>query len=139
MPAGTPPAASTTGIPPALTVETELLNASLPSINAAFSAASGVINSLVTGASSYRSTYEQSLLENFGVYSNLIKGINNTLTSCPPSGAIAGIYSLIDNQRGVWKAPANVSLNSVIGPLVNFDTGQSSNPTTPIPGSRCAA
>ena len=120
--AATPPAASTTGIPPALTAETELLNASLPSINAAFSAASGVINSLVTGASSYRSTYEQSLLENFGVYSNLIKGINNTLTSCPPSGAIAGIYSLIDNQRGVWKAPANVSLNSVIGPLVNFDT-----------------
>ena len=105
-----------------MTAETELLNASLPSINAAFSAASGVINSLVTGASSYRSTYEQSLLENFGVYSNLIKGINNTLTSCPPSGAIAGIYSLIDNQRGVWKAPANVSLNSVIGPLVNFDT-----------------
>ncbi|MFT3734739.1 MAG: phage tail sheath C-terminal domain-containing protein [Rhodocyclaceae bacterium] len=119
---GSSPAASTTGIAAALDEELELLNAALPFINAAFSAVSGVISSLVSAASSYRSTAEQALLENFGVYANLIKGINNTLTSCPPSGAIAGIYSLVDNQRGVWKAPANVSLNSVIGPEVNFDT-----------------
>lgn len=119
--AATPPAASTTGIPPALATEIELLNASLPVINATFSVASGVINGLVNGAANYRNTSEQGLLENFGIYASLIKGINNSLTTCPPSGAIAGIYSLIDNQRGVWKAPANVSLNSVVGPIVNFD------------------
>jgi phage tail sheath protein FI len=118
---GSPPAASTTGIAPGLTLEVELLNASLPAINAAFSAISGVVSNLASSAQSYRETAEQSLLQNFGVYSALIKGINNTLTSCPPSGAIAGVYALIDNQRGVWKSPANVSLNSVIGPEVNFD------------------
>ncbi len=31
----------------------------------------------------------------------------------PPSGAIAGIYTFVDNSSGVWKAPANVSLNGV--------------------------
>jgi phage tail sheath protein FI len=34
----------------------------------------------------------------------------------PPSAAIAGIYARVDRQRGVWKAPANVSLASVIQP-----------------------
>jgi len=61
------------------------------------SAFSGV----VTGAASYRVNYEQNLLDNFSVFANIIKGINNTLTSAPPSGAIAGVYAMVDNQRGV--------------------------------------
>ena len=35
----------------------------------------------------------------------------------PPSAAIAGIYARVDRDRGVWKAPANVSVSSVIGPV----------------------
>lgn len=31
----------------------------------------------------------------------------------PPAGAIAGIYAQVDQNRGVWKAPANVSLSGV--------------------------
>ncbi|WP_047684485.1 MULTISPECIES: phage tail sheath C-terminal domain-containing protein [Xenorhabdus] len=31
----------------------------------------------------------------------------------PPSSAIAGIYCKTDNQRGVWKAPANVALTGI--------------------------
>src|SRR5262249_29837177 len=61
------------------------------------------------------------LLDNFGVYANLIKGISHTPTACPPSGAVAGVYAQVDTQRGVWKAPANVSLTSVIEPTVYFD------------------
>lgn len=34
----------------------------------------------------------------------------------PPSSAMAGIYARVDNNRGVWKAPANVSINRVSGP-----------------------
>ena len=33
----------------------------------------------------------------------------------PASGAVAGIYASVDAQRGVWKAPANVSLSGVVG------------------------
>jgi len=31
----------------------------------------------------------------------------------PPSSAMAGVYAKVDGSRGVWKAPANVSLNAV--------------------------
>ena len=34
----------------------------------------------------------------------------------PPSGAIAGIYAAMAAERGVWQAPANVSLSEVLGP-----------------------
>jgi phage tail sheath protein FI len=36
----------------------------------------------------------------------------------PPSGAIAGVYARVDQDRGVWKAPANVSLNAVVRPTI---------------------
>jgi Bacteriophage tail sheath protein len=38
----------------------------------------------------------------------------------PPSAAMAGIYAQVDNDRGVWKAPANVSVNAVIKPTIQF-------------------
>ncbi|MBX3257536.1 MAG: phage tail sheath subtilisin-like domain-containing protein [Chitinophagaceae bacterium] len=34
----------------------------------------------------------------------------------PPSPAMAGVYAAVDRTRGVWKAPANVSLNAVSKP-----------------------
>lgn len=34
----------------------------------------------------------------------------------PPSSFMAGIYAKVDDSRGVWKAPANVSLNRVRRP-----------------------
>lgn len=39
----------------------------------------------------------------------------------PPSGAVAGVYAATDSSRGVWKAPANVSLLGVIEPVVKLD------------------
>lgn len=38
----------------------------------------------------------------------------------PPSGAITGSYARVDSQRGVWQAPANVSLNNVVSPTVRI-------------------
>lgn len=52
---------------------------------------------------------------------NQLAGLKVTL---PPSGTIAGIYATVDASRGVWKAPANVSINAVIGPSVNTDSFQ---------------
>lgn len=42
-------------------------------------------------------------------------------TLMPPAAAIAGIYTAVDNARGVWKAPANVSVNGVTAPAVAID------------------
>ena len=35
-------------------------------------------------------------------------------------GVIAGIYAAVDNARGVWKAPANVSVSDVIQPTIQI-------------------
>ena len=43
------------------------------------------------------------------------------LLTLPPSGAIAGVYAAVDRVRGVWKAPANVSLRAVHSPRVVID------------------
>jgi uncharacterized protein len=42
----------------------------------------------------------------------------------PPSGAIAGVYARVDNDRGVWKAPANVPLVAVVKPTIEFGNTQ---------------
>jgi len=39
----------------------------------------------------------------------------------PASGAVTGVYAYTDTARGVWKAPANVSLNDVLEPVVKLD------------------
>ncbi|MCW9708155.1 phage tail sheath C-terminal domain-containing protein [Fodinibius salsisoli] len=46
---------------------------------------------------------------------NVFTTLNQDSALLPPSGAIAGIYADVDSKRGVWKAPANVSISSVIG------------------------
>lgn len=42
----------------------------------------------------------------------------------PPSAAVAGVYARVDRDRGVWKAPANVSLNSVIQPTIDITSDE---------------
>ena len=101
-----------------------LIDDALPGLQKAFSIASRAVAGIVTAIANYRALNEQTLLENFTPYRNVIKGIGSTLTLCPPSGAIAGIYALVDSQRGVWKAPANVSLNGVIAPAASFTTSE---------------
>ncbi|HTF20033.1 MAG TPA: phage tail sheath C-terminal domain-containing protein [Chryseolinea sp.] len=44
---------------------------------------------------------------------NMIKFIKEQTLVLPPSAAIAGVYCSVDSTRGVWKAPANISLNFV--------------------------
>lgn len=48
---------------------------------------------------------------------NLLNDLRLTL---PPSSTIAGIYAKVDDDRGVWKSPANVSVNRVSGPAVKI-------------------
>jgi hypothetical protein len=52
----------------------------------------------------------------------------------PPSGAMAGVYTFIDGTRGVWNAPANVTLSSVLAPNVKLNNEQQGNLNVPING-----
>lgn len=58
--------------------------------------------------------------ENDALY-NLVKAeIGNLALELPPSSAMAGVYARVDSDRGVFKAPANVSLNYVIEPSLKI-------------------
>lgn len=46
-------------------------------------------------------------------YYKALDAIGKLTLTLPPSAAVAGIYAKVDGERGVWKAPANVSLSSV--------------------------
>jgi phage tail sheath protein FI len=88
----------------------------------------------------------QSLKAISPTYVTIMAEIRNKLNELPPSGALAGIYTLVDGNRGVWKAPANVSLSMVNAPNVNISnesqenlnvdaiTGKSINVIRPFPG-----
>jgi phage tail sheath protein FI len=54
-------------------------------------------------------------------YYDIRKTIESVKLVLPPGGAVAGAYALVDSNRGVWKAPANVSLNRVSRPTVALD------------------
>jgi phage tail sheath protein FI len=61
---------------------------------------------------------------NTGLYNDIKKQLADQRVELPPSAAMAGIYARTDRDRGVWKAPANVSLSSVIGPTVQITSNQ---------------
>lgn len=81
-------------------------------------------NFLQSTQNSYEKILNDALLASFGTYNNLVKKAADALNILPPSGAIAGVYAATDRERGVWKAPANTSLNAVIAPAVNISHEQ---------------
>jgi hypothetical protein len=62
----------------------------------------------------------KSLVAMSPLFNTLLLEIKSQLNLLPPSAAMAGVYTMVDNSRGVWKAPANVSLNAVVSPAVNI-------------------
>ena len=60
--------------------------------------------------------------EGTALYSKIKTELAKETIILPPSAAVAGVYAATDRERGVWKAPANVSINSVIGPVVKISS-----------------
>jgi phage tail sheath protein FI len=56
---------------------------------------------------------------------------NNVL---PPSAAMAGVYTSVDANSGVWNAPANVTLASVDSPTLNINGDQQEGLNLPVDG-----
>jgi hypothetical protein len=68
------------------------------------------------------------------VYNDVLAQIRETLNVLPPSGAVAGIYALVDSSVGVFKAPANVSVSSITGPTVNLSAEEQEDLNLPLSG-----
>ena len=68
------------------------------------------------------------------LYQQAMKAVKKSLNLLPPSAAMAGIYTMVDNSRGVWKAPANVTLNYVDSPAEDIDNEQQEKLNAPMNG-----
>jgi phage tail sheath protein FI len=93
-------------------------------IKSSFEAINTLFLEVLNKISSQSATYESSLLDAFPLYKNIVTGVNDSSTMIPPSGAVVGVYAATDRDRGVWKAPANVSLNSVVNPTDIYTASQ---------------
>ncbi|WP_462224980.1 phage tail sheath family protein [Flavobacterium sp.] len=77
-----------------------------------------IINSMdnvVKSLSDFMLFEENNLTSSIPIYSAIIDKLSEYMNTVPPSGAIAGIYAQTDKTRGVWKSPANVSINGIVG------------------------
>jgi phage tail sheath protein FI len=70
---------------------------------------------------------DKSLVAMSPLYKKVMAAIKFKLNQLPPAAAMAGIYTRIDNSRGVWKAPANTSLSAVVSPTVNISHDEQEN------------
>ena len=71
--------------------------------------------------------FDKSVYENIGIYKAAVNNIYTESAKLPPGGAIAGIFAQVDSNRGVWKAPANVSVSNIVKPWVEIDNDQQEN------------
>ncbi|HAN77002.1 MAG TPA: phage tail protein [Bacteroidales bacterium] len=85
------------------------------------------MSSLVLDAAEIEDQLDKAVYENVALYKVAVSKIYQEASKLPPSGAIAGIYSQVDDNRGVWKAPANVSLSNTVKPWVEIDNDQQEN------------
>jgi hypothetical protein len=93
-------------------IETTLSVAVDPSVNQV-----SVNNGTGTSLNTLKTTNTQQ-------YNLALAALNNLTLKVPPSGAVAGIYAAVDNARGVWKAPANVSVATAVGPTVQITAAE---------------
>jgi phage tail sheath protein FI len=61
------------------------------------------------------------------LYNKLDAELKRRYVVLPPSPAIAGLYTKVDSTKGVWKAPANESLLSVVAPEIAVSNREQEN------------
>ncbi len=86
-------------------------------LTTAFNSIINYVNTIQSSAAAYRKAAQDALYQRHPYISKWVNAVKRELGKVPPSGAVAGVYARVDNARGVWKAPANESLNSVTGPV----------------------
>lgn len=74
------------------------------------------------------------LLQNSQVYRSVLKEVLQKVNLLPPGSAMAGLYTMVDNTRGVWKAPANISICSIVSPAVNISHDDQEDLNVPLSG-----
>lgn len=77
-------------------------------------------NDAVAAVNPITDTYADLKTKYPSIYRSIEAKIKKLYVTIPPSGAVAGIYARVDKDRGVWKAPANVSIRSITAPTTKI-------------------
>jgi phage tail sheath protein FI len=70
-------------------------------------------------------------IPNYQAWQNIILSKMNVL---PPSAGMAGIFTALDNLKGVWNAPSNMSMSSVSSCTVKLNDVQQGALNVPLDG-----
>lgn len=103
--------------------------AAINQLTSIFQTAKSGLTSALNSGLSFEDVTEKALIADLPIYNSIVKVLNSKVNTIPPSGAIAGIYAAVDRDRGVWKAPANVTINSVsdVSTLIDDTTQEGLN------------
>jgi hypothetical protein len=64
----------------------------------------------------------------------ILAEISEMLNVLPPSPAMAGAYTMVDSSASVAQSPANISLGSVISPVININNDNQEELNLPLNG-----
>jgi len=108
-------------------------------IGSAFPMTSVTANTAQYSAAPASQAMSTTALDNFlsnalPVYAQIKQVIVNTMNVAPPSGLLAGIWANNDASRGVWNAPANFALASVVSPLYQMSDSEQGGFNVPLSG-----
>ncbi|MGV3613322.1 MAG: phage tail sheath family protein [Fluviicola sp.] len=79
-------------------------------------------------------TAHKVLARHSSIYSELMREMLLIINMLPPSTAMAGIYTLVDGTKEVWKAPANIGVANVISPTVSISFKDQEDLNVPMNG-----
>src|SRR4029077_13473126 len=68
------------------------------------------------------------------VYLKMMADIRKQLNCLPPSGGMAGVYTRVGNTIGVFKAPAQTGIASVISAAVDIPSADQEDLNMPLDG-----
>ena len=77
---------------------------------------------------------DQNLVAALPILGEIEQDIALIVDVVPPSPAMAGVYTFTDGSKGVWNAPANLSLTSVDKPTYKLNGDQQGDLNVPVSG-----
>ena len=92
------------------------------------------INKISTAKEDEIGILHKALLNISPLYKTVMVSLLEQINLLPPSAGIAGIYAQIDNNIGVFHAPANVSIHSVLRPAIEITKEAQEDLNTPLSG-----
>ncbi len=79
-------------------------------------------------------TLHKTLYQLSPLYREIIKEMRLSLNLMPVSAAMVGVYTMTDNTKGVWKAPANTGVATAVSPAVTISHEAQEDLNVPLSG-----